>query len=90
MNNKNLWNYIISCLFGMCIGVTSIGFYMVNTTNYCSSTIYKKNTREIIHLQDSMIKELSDVLWFEYNYDLPEFDGDYNEKISKLKKEINL
>lgn len=87
---KNLWNYIISCLFGMCIGVTSIGFYMINTTNYCSNTIYRNNTREIIHLQDSMIKELSNVLWFKYDYDLPEFDGDYNETIDELKKEINL
>lgn len=90
MNNKNIWNYIISCLVGMSIGVISIGFYMINTTNYYSSTIYKQNTREIIHLQDSMIKELSNVLWFDYNYDLPQFDGDYNKIINSLKQEINL
>ena len=87
---NNIWNYIISCLFGMCIGVTTIGFYMINTTNYCSSTKYRNNTREIIHLQDSMIQELSDVLWFEYSYDLPQFDGNYNTTIDELKKEINL
>lgn len=58
--------------------------------NNIRNTIYEQNTREIIHLQDSMIKELSKVLWFEYNYDLPEFDGDYNEIIDSLKQEINL
>lgn len=89
MNNKNIWNYIIACLLGISIGVTSIGLYMVNTTSYYS-TMYKQNIREIIHLQDSMIKELSDVLWFEYDYDLPQFDGDYPLIIDSLKKEINL
>ena len=37
-----------------------------------------------------MIKELSNVLWFEYNYDLPQFDGDYNHTIDSLKHKINL
>ena len=90
MNNKNIWNYLISCLIGMCIGVTSIGFCMINTTNYYNSIAYKQNTTKIIHLQDSMIQELSNVLWFEYDYDLPQFDGDYNYTIDSLKQEINL
>ena len=30
------------------------------------------------------------VVEFEYDYDLPEFDGDYNEIIDSLKQEINL
>ena len=87
MNKR--WNYTISFLFGMCIGMIIIGIYM-NTLNDYNNTIYKQNTREIIHLQDSMIKELSSVLWFEYNYDLPQFDGDYNEIVDSLKQEINL
>lgn len=87
---NNFWNYITVYLSGMCIGVTSIGFYMINTTNYCSSIIYRNNTTKIIHLQDSMINELSNVLWFEYDYDLPQFDGDYNEIVDSLKQEINL
>ena len=90
MNKNNLWNYIIACLLGMCIGVTNIGFCMINTTNYYNSITYKQNTTKIIHLQDSMIKELSNVLWFEYNYDLPQFDGDYNHTIDSLKHKINL
>jgi hypothetical protein len=64
----------------------SVGIIFTITHNHK----YIRNTKQIIHLQDSMIKELSNVLWFEYNYDLPEFDGDYNEIVDSLKHDIQL
>lgn len=88
--NKTIYLFILLSVTCLNISVIYLTFSMRNIMNKYNNTIYKQNTREIIHLQDSMIKELSSVLWFEYNYDLPQFDGDYNEIVDSLKQEINL
>lgn len=88
--NKTIYLFILLSLTCLNITVICLTWSMRDVINNYNNTIYKQNTREIIHLQDSMIKELSNVLWFEYDYDLPQFDGDYNEIIDSLKQEINL
>lgn len=89
--NKSIYILVLLSLTCINAGIICLTFYIRRTTiNYYDSIIYKQNTKQIIHMQDSMIKELSDVLWFEYHYDLPQFDGDYNETIDSLKQEINL
>lgn len=88
--NKTIYFFILLSVTCLNISVICLTFYMRGIMNNYNNTIYKQNTREIIHLQDSMIKELSNVLWFEYDYDLPQFDGDYNEIVDSLKQEINL
>ena len=88
--NKTIYLFIILSVTCLNISVIALTLSLRNSMNKYNNTIYKQNTREIIHLQDSIIKELSSVLWFEYNYDLPQFDGDYNEIVDSLKQEINL
>lgn len=87
---KIIYLFLLSSLTCLNISVICLTFSIRNITNKYNNTIYKQNTKQIIHLQDSMIKELSNVLWFEYNYDLPQFDGDYNEIVDSLKHKINL
>lgn len=88
--NKTIYIFLLLSLTCLNITVICLTCSMRDVINNYNNNIYKQNTREIIHLQDSMIKELSNVLWFEYDYDLPQFDGDYNEIIDSLKQKINL
>ena len=46
-----------------------------------------QHQQKLIKYQDIMISSLGDVLWNEYNYDLPQFDGQEQDNID-IEKEI--
>lgn len=46
-----------------------------------------QHQQKLIKYQDFMINSLADVLWNDYNYDLPQFDGQEQDNID-FEKEI--
>lgn len=46
-----------------------------------------QHQQKLIKYQDVMISSLGDVLWNEYGYDLPQFDGEEQDNID-IEKEI--
>lgn len=46
-----------------------------------------QHQQKLIKYQDIMISSLGDVLWNEYNYDLPQFDGQEQDNID-IEKEV--
>lgn len=46
-----------------------------------------QHQQKLIKYQDVMISTLGDVLWNEYGYDLPQFDGEEQDNID-IEKEI--
>lgn len=46
-----------------------------------------QHQQKLIEYQDIMISSLGDVLWNEYNYDLPQFDGQEQDNID-IEKEV--
>lgn len=46
-----------------------------------------QHQQKLIKYQDAMISTLGDVLWNEYGYDLPQFDGEEQDNID-IEKEI--
>ena len=46
-----------------------------------------QHQQKLIEYQDVMISSLGDVLWNEYGYDLPQFDGEEQDNID-IEKQI--
>lgn len=86
--SKITLSYIIGFIWGIICGIIVCSISTKNTYSSSIDNNYQKNTERIIIMQDSMIKVLSDKLWFEYDDDLPEFDGDYNIIVEELKETI--
>ena len=48
-----------------------------------------QHQQKLIEYQDVMINELADVLWDDYNYDCPQFDGEEQDNINNEKEIID-
>lgn len=48
-----------------------------------------QHQQKLIKYQDIMISSLGDVLWNQYNYDLPQFDGQEQDNIDFEKEVID-
>lgn len=48
-----------------------------------------QHQQKLIEYQDVMINELADVLWNNYNYDCPQFDGEEQDNINNEKEIID-
>ncbi len=48
-----------------------------------------QHQQKLIKYQDILISSLSDVLWNEYGYDLPQFDGEEQDNIDTEKQIID-
>lgn len=48
-----------------------------------------QHQQKLIEYQDVMIDELADVLWDDYNYDCPQFDGEEQDNINNEKEIID-
>lgn len=48
-----------------------------------------QHQQKLIEYQDVMINELADVLWDDYNYDCPQFDGKEQDNINNEKEIID-
>ena len=93
-HNAQMWLCVLVCIVTACCGsYAMINSSSVSTRTYPESVVNKQRLiietqKKIIELQDSIIAQTMDHMWFEHDCELGICDGYELDSLNALEKEL--